>query len=41
VPAILGGGVRLLDGIPPSVTLEQIRVLEGPDAAHLFYSLSY
>jgi dihydrofolate reductase len=41
VPVILGGGVRLLDGIPPSVTLEQIRVVEGPEAAHLFYSLSY
>lgn len=40
-PVILGGGVRLLDGVPPSVTLGQIRVVEGPDAAHLLYSLSY
>jgi dihydrofolate reductase len=39
VPVILGDGVRLLDGIPPSMTLEQIRVVEGPEAAHIFYSL--
>jgi len=38
---ILGGGIRLLDGIPPSVKLEQTRVVEAPDVAHLFYSLSY
>jgi len=41
VPVILGGGVRLLDGIPPSVKLEQMRVVEGDGVAHLFYSLSY
>lgn len=41
VPVILGGGVRLLDGIPPSVELEQTRVVEAPGVAHLFYSLSY
>jgi dihydrofolate reductase len=41
VPVILGGGTRLLDGIPLGVKLEQTRVLEGPDVAHLFYSLSY
>jgi dihydrofolate reductase len=41
VPVILGGGVRLLDGIPPSVKLEQRRVVEAPGVAHLFYSLSY
>jgi dihydrofolate reductase len=39
VPVILGDGVRLLDGIPPSVKLQQLRVVEGPEAAHLFYSL--
>jgi len=39
VPLILGGGQRLLDGIPPSVKLEQTRVVEGPEAAHLFYSV--
>jgi dihydrofolate reductase len=40
VPLILGDGIRLLDGIPPSVKLEQTRVVEGPEAAHLFYSVS-
>ena len=39
VPVILGGGIRLLDGIPPSVKLEQTRVVEGPEAAHLFYGV--
>lgn len=41
VPLILGGGTRLLDGIPPSVKLEQTRVVEAPDVAHIFYALSY
>lgn len=41
VPVILGAGTRLLDGIRPSVTLEQTRVVEAPGVAHLFYSLSY
>ena len=41
VPVILGGGTRLLDEIPPSVKLEQTRVVEAPDVAHIFYSLSY
>lgn len=39
VPVILGGGVRLLEGIPPGVELEQTRVVEGPEVAHLFYRL--
>jgi dihydrofolate reductase len=39
VPLVLGGGVRLLDDIPPSVQLEQTRVVEGPEAAHLFYAV--
>lgn len=38
-PVILGDGIRLFDGIPPSVKLEQTRVVEGPDAAHIFYSV--
>jgi hypothetical protein len=25
---------------PPSATLEQLRVVEGPEAAHLLYALS-
>jgi dihydrofolate reductase len=41
VPVILGGGVRLFDGIPPSVTLEQTRVVEAPGVAHIVYALSY
>lgn len=38
-PVILGGGVRLFDGIPPSVKLEQTRVVEAPGVAHLFYAV--
>jgi len=41
VPVFLGGGVRLFDVIPASVKLEQTRVVEGDEVAHLFYSLSY
>jgi len=41
VPVSLGDGVRLLDGIPPTVKLEQTRVVEGDGVAHLFYTLSY
>jgi dihydrofolate reductase len=41
VPVVLGDGVRLLDEIPPSVKLEQTRVVEGDGVAHLFYALSY
>jgi dihydrofolate reductase len=37
VPVILGDGVRLFDGIPPSVKLGQARVVEAPGVAHLFY----
>jgi dihydrofolate reductase len=40
VPVILGGGVRLLDGIPASVKLEQTRVVEAPGVAHVLYRLS-
>jgi dihydrofolate reductase len=40
VPVILGDGVRLFEGIPPSVKLEQLRVVEAPGVAHLFYRLS-
>jgi dihydrofolate reductase len=41
VPVILGDGERLLDRIPPSVKLGQRQVVEAPDVAHLFYTLSY
>jgi dihydrofolate reductase len=40
VPVILGGGERLLDDIPTSVKLEQTRVVEGPEAAHIVYRVS-
>jgi dihydrofolate reductase len=38
VPTILGEGVRLFENIPPSVKLEQTRVVEGDQVAHLFYA---
>src|SRR3954451_12379265 len=37
VPVILGGGTRLFDGVPPGVKLEQVRLVEAPDVAHIFY----
>jgi dihydrofolate reductase len=40
VPAILGNGVRLFENLPPSVKLEQTRVVEGDQVAHLFYRVS-
>ncbi|HET7418678.1 MAG TPA: dihydrofolate reductase family protein [Solirubrobacterales bacterium] len=39
VPVILGEGVRLFDEVPPSVKLEQTRVVEGDGVAHLLYRL--
>jgi len=39
VPLILGGGERLLEDLPSSVELEQTRVVEAPDVAHLFYAV--
>jgi dihydrofolate reductase len=39
VPVVLGEGVRLFDGIPPSVKLEQARVVEGDGVAHLVYAV--
>ncbi|HET7591250.1 MAG TPA: dihydrofolate reductase family protein [Solirubrobacterales bacterium] len=39
VPILLGAGERLLDEIPPSVKLEQKRVVEAPGVAHLFYAV--
>lgn len=40
VPVILGGGARLLEGIPPDVKLEQTRVVEAPGVAHVLYSVA-
>jgi dihydrofolate reductase len=36
-PILLGGGTRLLDNLGPEIELEQVRTIEGPDAAHLQY----
>lgn len=37
VPVVLGAGARLLEEIPPTVTLEQRRVVEAPGVAHILY----
>ncbi|HEX7293949.1 MAG TPA: dihydrofolate reductase family protein, partial [Solirubrobacterales bacterium] len=39
-PILLGGGTRLLDNLGPGIELEQLRVIEGPDAAHLKYRVT-
>lgn len=36
---LLGGGVRLFDGLATRPALEQVRVAESPDAAHLSYRI--
>jgi dihydrofolate reductase len=39
-PVMLGGGVRLLDGLDPEhVKLEQRRVLASPQVTHLYYDV--
>jgi dihydrofolate reductase len=40
VPVLLGGGVRLLDGLRTSVELEQTSVVEGLGVVHLTYRVS-
>jgi dihydrofolate reductase len=40
VPLLLGGGARLFEGVGPSVTLEQVRVVEAPGVTHLKYRVS-
>lgn len=37
VPVLLGGGVRLLDGIDPTLRIELDRVLDSPAVTHLRY----
>lgn len=37
VPALLGGGERLLDPLGPDLGLEQLRAIEAPGVAHLKY----
>jgi dihydrofolate reductase len=42
VPIVLGDGERLLDGLGGlEATFECTRVLDGPEAAHLFYRVTY
>jgi dihydrofolate reductase len=38
VPVLLGDGSRLFHDLPSTVTLEQRRVVGGPEVAHLFYN---
>jgi dihydrofolate reductase len=41
VPMLLGDGTRLLDGLAEAgVKLERTRVIEGPEAAHIYYRVS-
>ncbi|HWM55943.1 MAG TPA: dihydrofolate reductase family protein [Solirubrobacterales bacterium] len=40
-PVLLGGGTRLFDGgVGPGIELEQLRAIEGPEAAHLKYRVA-
>jgi dihydrofolate reductase len=40
-PILLGGGTRLFDSrVGPGIELEQLRVIEGPEAAHLKYRVT-
>jgi dihydrofolate reductase len=37
VPVLLGSGTRLFENAPADLGLEQVRVVEAPDVAHLIY----
>ena len=39
-PVLFGEGTRLFDNVGPEIKLEQVRVIEGPDAAHLKYRVT-
>ena len=39
-PVLLSGGTRLFDNVGPELELEQLRAVEGPDAAHLKYRVT-
>lgn len=41
VPLLLGGGARLFDGVGPDVTLDLLRVREGPGVTHLTYRVTW
>jgi hypothetical protein len=36
---VLGDGERLLEGVGSDVKLEQLRAVEAPGVAHLYYSV--
>jgi dihydrofolate reductase len=36
-PVVLGDGERLLDDLGPDIKLEQLRAVEAPEVAHLYY----
>jgi len=38
-PMLLGSGVRLLDGLDPTIRLEGTRVISSPDVTHLRYQV--
>ncbi len=39
-PVILGGGIRLFDGLAPArIRLEQLRVIEAPGVTHITYAV--
>jgi dihydrofolate reductase len=40
VSLMLGGGARLLEGVGPDLTLEQVRAVEAPGVTHLKYRVS-
>jgi dihydrofolate reductase len=40
VPLLLGGGVRLFEGVSPAVDFEVTRVLESPRVVHLRYRVA-
>ena len=37
IPVLFGGGRRLFDGLPSSVELEIVRVIDTPEATHIRY----
>ena len=40
VPLVLGGGVRLFEGVGPDLTLEQVRAVDAPGVTHLKYRVT-
>ena len=40
VPLLLGGGARLLEGVGPDRTLEQVRAVEAPGVTHVKYRVA-